>query len=312
MSVQGDSIFAIDEENFLVRLRRDDGRRLWRLPVAEAVDQVQGITYMPGDQRIYLTMGGSILVLDAGNGTPIGRHRLDRTASTPPLAYGSHLIYGARNGQLIWYLHDIGFPWRTYQVARSIDLQPVLVGNSVVSIGSDGIVMALHAGSVAQMWSKKLLDRVVAAPAAGAGMIYIAGTDQYIYAIEVDTGRTRWSKLTTSPLTDPPTLVNDSLYQFVPGEGLMCLDALANDAPGGRVRWVSADVRGTVLTQRGRRLLVWSDRDRRMSIVEAGRGSLVEHVTLPQVTHVQATAPVDGELYAAADDGRVVRVVPRD
>jgi outer membrane protein assembly factor BamB len=312
MSVQGDSIFAIDDQNFLTRMRRDDGQRLWRLPVAEPVSELQGVSYVPEIGRVFLTMGGTLLVLDADSGSPVGRHRLDKTASTAPLRCGPYLIYGARNGQLVWYLYEIGFAWRSAQVARTIDLAPVPVGDAVVAAGADGTIVVLQAVSAAPIWTKKLLDTVVAPPAAGRDAVYIAGMDQYLYAIEVHSGRTLWARLTTSPLIDPPVVVGDSVYQQVPGEGLTCFDALSHDAPGGTVRWVSPGCSGTVVTQRGPRLLAWDERARRMSVVDAARGSLVQQTDMKQVAHLFASGPRDAELFVAAADGRLVRVVPRD
>ncbi|TVQ50866.1 MAG: hypothetical protein EA377_13760, partial [Phycisphaerales bacterium] len=88
IEVADDAIFVLDRENFLTRIERDNGRQVWRLPVAEPVMEILAITYLPDRERVYLTVGGEILVFDAGNGLQIGRQRLERIAGTPPVLAG--------------------------------------------------------------------------------------------------------------------------------------------------------------------------------------------------------------------------------
>ena len=88
--------------------------------MAQPIQQVLGVTYVPGLERVYLTMGGSLLVLDAATGSPVGRQRLEKSANTDPVLFGSFLIYGARSGQIVWHSHQMSFRWRENQVGQSI------------------------------------------------------------------------------------------------------------------------------------------------------------------------------------------------
>ena len=93
----------------------------------------------------------------------------------------------------------------------------------------------------------RLLDQVACKPVIGDGLLYVAGLDQYLWAYDLNSGRTQWSVLTTAPLTASPTLVGDRLYQQIPGAGLTCFNAAPLDRPGGEQFWQAAAVTGSVV-----------------------------------------------------------------
>jgi outer membrane protein assembly factor BamB len=312
IDLEDDSVFVLDDENFLSRLRREDGAVIWRIPIADPIQQVMGLNFLPELERVYVTLGGSLLVLDAATGAAVGRQKLAKAAATEPVLYGPFMIYGARNGQLVWHSHRIAFQADAYQISGSIALKPVRWGSEIIAVGGGGRIRLLNAGSATSLWWKNLLDDVVAEPRFGDGIVYIAGLDQYLYAIDTASGRTRWSRLTTSPLRTSPAVLGDQVYQQIPGEGLTCFDAMSFDDFNGRIIWQSANIEGTVLMQRGTDLLVWNEQAKEMDIVDPARGGVIATVALPAVERLVITSDRDGELYAQASDGRVSRLVPRN
>ena len=311
LEIQEDSVFVLDGQNFLTRLRRDDGRRLWRLPVADPHNQIHGITYLADLEQIFLTTGGAMLVLDSDTGSQVAKHRLQQIANTAPVVSGPFLVYGARNGQLVWHSYQVGYQWRAYQISPSIRIEPLLIDDSVVTIGADGRIMALDSDTASGLWDKRLLDAVVASPDGGAGMVYVAGLDQYVWAFELGTGRRAWRYLTEAPLLNPPVLVGDSLYQQVPNEGLIRFEARPIDAPGGKVIWTARNVAGNLVGEHDNRLLVWDSERRGMTVLDSGLGATISTVSLGGVQHLRTTARRDGDVFAAGEDGRVIRLVPR-
>ncbi|MHC5003182.1 MAG: PQQ-binding-like beta-propeller repeat protein, partial [Planctomycetota bacterium] len=126
VTAQYDSLFVLDEQNYLTRFRREDGQRLWRIPVSNAWEEILGVNFMPDVDRIYLTTGGALLELDALTGSTVGQQPLEKVANTAPVRAGTFLIYGARNGQLVWHAFPVAFQWRAYQISRSIQMKPLL------------------------------------------------------------------------------------------------------------------------------------------------------------------------------------------
>lgn len=309
----GDSVYVLDNRNFLTRLERNTGRRIWRVPVAEPVQEVISVTAI--SDRVYLSSGGRMIVLDNDTGSQIGLQRLQSIANTGSEHLGQFLIYGGRNGQLIWHSYATEFQWRAYQISQSINLRPLVVKDSpqyVVTVGNDGRVTVHNTQSANMVWDKMLLSRVVARPAAGNGAVYVAGLDQHLWAYNLSTGRSIWRYLTSSELRDSPVLIGDTVYQQIPDEGLVAFEARPVDAPGGRIRWTAEEIQGNVIARRGNQLYVWHRPSRTMSILDARRGGVMDQQHLRQANTVIASDIEGDELYALGDDGRIVRLLPRN
>jgi len=310
--VQDDSVFVVDGRNLVTRLRRDDGDRVWTLPVAGPLDDVHGLIYTPASERLYVAVTDAMLVLDSGVGSLLDRQKLERIANTPPVLFGSSMLYGSLNGLLVWHSYAVGTQWRAYQIADSIKTKPLVEGNMVIVAGANGTIMALNASSATQMWSKKLLDDIDAAPVAGNSAVFVAGVDQSLWAFDLASGRGIWRYRTESPLREAPTLIGDRVYQFVPDEGLVCLDSVPLDVPGGKVVWKAKDVSGRVIEKRRDTLLVWDQGKRTVFVVSASGGHVIKTISLPSVRHLLATSLEGGNLFAAGDDGRIIHLTWRN
>jgi outer membrane protein assembly factor BamB len=310
--VRYDSVYTLDERNFMTRIRREQGDRVWRLPVGGPLDEMLGIDVIPDRERIFVTAGSGVLVLDIDTGSQIQKQRLNKIASTAPVRFGQYLIYGSRTGQLAWHSYVLNSYWRGYQISNSIEVQPTLADDYVIAVGNDGRIMSIHAPSASQAWSFEALAPVVARPAASDGVTFVASLDQHLRAFDIDNDRAPlWEYLTESQLDDPPMVIGDRVYQQVETEGLVCFEAQPADAPGGIVVWRAADARGNVLTRLGADLIAWDAENKRLEVVDANLGALIKTIELPAVDTIQATSATDGELYATSPDGRVIRLVPR-
>lgn len=312
LTVHGDSVFTMDEKNYLTRIDREDGTRVWRIPVSYPLAEIQGITYLPNYQKVLVTSGGALFVLNSSDGSQIDKQTLKNIANTEPIALGEHILYGSRNGQLTWHSHLIAFHFRGYQVARSINVKPILRGNVAVVAGNDGEIMVLDINSASQYWNKKLLDGIVAEPTIGNGAIYVAGLDQHLWAFDIGTGRNLWRYLTESPLVDSPVQIGDRVFQQVPTVGLVSFEALPFSKPGGQIDWTNPDVSGNVLTQRNGNLFCWDDTNKKLNVITALRGGNVSTLDLPNIDILLASSLNEGEFYASDRDGKIIRLVPRD
>jgi len=312
LTVQHDSVFALDENNYLTRIDREDGTRVWRIPISYPLAEIQGVTYLPDYNRVLVISGGDLFVLNASDGSQIARQHLEKIANTEALSYGDQIIYGSRNGQLIWHSHAIAFQSNGYQIANSIKLMPLNLGRVILVTGNDGELVVIDASSASKYWSKKLLDGVVAQPAITDSAIYVAGLDQHIWAFDLGSGRNLWRYLTESPLTDSPVVIGDLVFQQVPAKGLICFEALPKSKPGGEIVWSDPNVAGNVVTTRRENLIIWNQKNKQMDVLTSQRGGHVSTIILPFVDKLMTTSTVEGDLYAYHRDGRVVRLVPRN
>lgn len=312
IAVQHDSVFTLDEFNVLTRLRLEEGDRVWRLPVIDPIEVIYGIDYVPAREEVYLTTGSYVLVLDAATGSLVDKQRLRYVANTEPVVIGPFLVYGSRDGMLAWHSYTLNTYWRGYQVSQSIQVPPTYSDGYVVPVGNDGRMMSIRAESVSQVWSKKALAPIVARATAGNGAVYISSLDQHVRAYELGERRAPiWEKLTESPLRDSPVLIRDRVYQQVPSHGLMCLEALPIDSPGGVVIWRAKEATGNVFTQIRGELLTWDDAEKRLDRVDPRLGAVIGSWHAPHIATIHASAVNDGDLYVAGTDGRISRLVPR-
>ena len=311
LATDGSSVFAYDSANRVSRIT-DDGVRLWSVPLLDDIRDVYGMTYLPAEDRLSLTTGSEMTVLDGADGSYVDRQSFGVFAATPPVEHGQFLIFGSRDGKLIWWRWQVGSTWKAYRVGQAVDVPPAYSGGYVVCAGNDGSVSCLRASDATRVWRKETLGSVVASPAAGQGAAFVASTDQHLRAYSLGSDRTPlWEYLTESALTESPVVIDDRVYQSIPTEGIVCFEARPEDQPGGVVIWSSPDASGTVLTRNDDVLLVWDGAKRQFHTLDTRFGTIIDTVPAPDVSMVFADAPVGGTIFAAGTDGRVTRLRPK-
>lgn len=307
-----DSVFALDGLRRVARIDRDRGSRLWRLPLLTSVQTIYGMTYLPADGTLHIAAGTEMQVLEGGTGVLTRRDRLTRPTSTGPQAFGRFLVYGSRDGTVNWHQFQVGSNWKSYRVAQSVELPPIVTEDGYVLVaGSDGTVTSLRGFDGSRVWRESTLDRV-SGLAAGGGMAYASSLDQHIRAWPLGTDRPvpSWEFLAPTPLTDAPTILGDSVYQRIPGHGLYAFEARPADRPGGVVRWMASDVDGNVIGRRGDQLLVWNSVQRELLMVDERVGAITDRIELPDVTTIAVDGKTDADIFLGGTDGRVLRLVP--
>ncbi|MFK7958929.1 MAG: PQQ-binding-like beta-propeller repeat protein [Phycisphaerales bacterium] len=313
LSPSDDSVFALDAMRRISRIDRSRGSRLWRLPLLTSVQEVYGMTYLPADGTLHVAAGTEMQVLDGGTGVLMRRDKLSRPTSTGPTAFGRFLIYGSRDGTVNWHQFQVGTNWKSYRVAQSVELSPVVTDDGYVLVaGADGSISSLRGFDASRVWRKSALDDIVAPPAAGGGMAYASSLDQHIRAWPLGEDRRvpSWEYLTPAALVDGPTIVGNTVYQRVPGNGLFAFEARPADRPGGVLRWSASDVDGNVLGRRGDQLLVWNADRQELLMVDERVGAITERIELPGVTTIAVDGVDDADIFLGGTDGRVLRLVP--
>lgn len=316
LSIHDDRVFVVTGSNDLLCLQADNGSRIWTVSVADEFEIVHSITYIP-EQELVLVLTNSMLVtLDANTGmtkaSTLGKahQQLEWIANTPGTLDGDHLIYGARNGQLIWQTWKIGFPWKAYQAAGALRLPPMMSNGVICTTSSDGIVAAFDATTATKLWTTKLLDGIAAKAAISDHALYIAGIDQHLRAFDLRSGRTLWRVLTKSALVDSPVLIGDRVYQQIPGVGLACFDALPVNKLDGDRKWVSSENTGTVVARHGDTLVTWCPTSSTLATVSATQGTPIHSKQYPDIAEVLSSPLKDGKLFAIGTDGRLVCLEP--
>ena len=143
--------------------------------------------------------------------------------------------------------------WRTYAIQN---VEPKIADGVLYYLGADG----LHAVDIEtqnEKWVFAKADRSTSPPLIGGGLAYFGAGDGYVYAVDTETGTSKWSVKTSTVknsaeygnLSGELVLVGDTLFVSTRSGDLYALDALT-----GEQRWkVKAGDYGV------RQLAVWGD-----------------------------------------------------
>jgi hypothetical protein len=321
---------------------------LWATAIGNHVFEIHGISESTTDNRIYIISDGAIYVVEKATGNyPIQDNTgsgvvtekrqvlpLKWNANTPSITTNDFLfVYGSTGGDLVWFNPAIGFDVQRYNVGSSIQT-PLTLGSgmrgtqeneqsAILAASTDGQVAGVDLKSASRLWSLQITSPVIAPIAYGTNSksmhdeklrrtsAFIAGTDQYLRAVDLNTGKRRWNILTSAKLTDSPVFLEDRVYQRIPNSGLASYDAF----PGllsGKQEWLADDVFGNVITTtKDGKLVCWDQEHSIVQIVDPRKGGVVSTLPIPDAKTVIADNPTDGSLFILRNDDVLFRLVPR-
>ncbi len=348
LTLIGDSLYAIDNDDFITRYNSESGKWLWSTAIGNHVYELHGISESTTDNRVYVISDGAIYLVEKATGNyPIQDNTennvfsekrqvlpLKWTANTPAIeAEEFYFVYGSTGGDIVWFNSAIGFDTKRYNVGSLIKTPLILASGirysednySLVIIASskNGNVVGVDLKSVSRLWSLQLTSPVTAAAAFGTNSkimldeelqrtsVFIAGTDQYLRAVDLHTGKRRWNILTTAKLVDPPVFLKDRVYQRIPNSGLASYFAF----PGllsGKQEWLANDVFGNVITTTKQgKLVCWDQENSILQIVDPRKGGVISTLSIPNIKTIISDKPTYGSLTALTNDNLLFHLVPR-
>lgn len=311
--LEGDSLFVVDEANYLSRILRATGTRSWSWPVGDVTDTVLGVNRGTalGRDVILVTTEGDVHLFDSSNGVQLDRHPLSRVAATSPVLFGPALIYGSIGGQLVWHHFESNSYIGGYTLHGGIRVPPVISGDLVVGVSDQGHVIVLDARTRVQLWSRMAREAIVVPPAVGPTAIFVASLDQYIRCYDLGTGEVVWSALHAEPLREAPILIGDRLFLHTEDKGLCCYEAIPVADLDGNLIWNNPAIHGTVIGRHRGALMTWNSRNRVLTLLDETSGTELKSVNLPKVRHLVVSDFENGELFAVGDSGSITKAVPR-
>jgi outer membrane protein assembly factor BamB len=300
----GDVIGVVDSNQMLSVIESDDGKARWTARVGAVVSGVSAPRR--GEGWITVSVASTAYLYDLDSGELINKVRLANVAAGSAALDGNYAVYGSPTG--IVFAEDLRrgvLAWE-YQLRGGILTDILHAGNVVVACDSAGTVAAFNPTRGNLLW-KKLgppWKRISANAAANDSFVYVACEDQSLYAFERTTGRS-WKYLTQSPLVASPVAIVDRVFQDVPGEGLVCLDAYTGD-----VLWQAAGVHGQVLMMtKDDRVLI--EQPKSLLVLDSETGEWKGTLALPKVDRIATDNRLAGNLYLMDHAGRILKMSPR-
>ena len=188
------------------------GGVLWRHRTGGAVRSTPAVTA----SHIYFgSSDGGLYALDRSNGRRLWRFDAGSPVTSSPAVAtglvvamtrgGRIFAVSERSGRLRWSRQTgAELPFNTYPAGRW-DVwasSPVISGSAVVIGGADGVVYALDLATGRTRWTARTGGRVRATPAVADGMVIVGSWDGRVYALDLATGAERWVHRTIGDTLD--------------------------------------------------------------------------------------------------------------
>lgn len=245
-----------------------------------------------------------LFTLSLDTGSLVGRESFEKVITTRPAVAGELYIYGTAIGELMAHLKGMGIKLWGFQTTGAIERPPVMIGSVVGSVSQSGDVVFLDASSGTLTGRTRLYAGLSTEPVTDGELLFVACSDQSLYAIDPDGGRIVWRIRTNAPLTVQPSVVGATVYADLPGRGLCAINAET-----GEVIWEKADTSGTVICARGQNVIAWNGKV--ATLIEPVTGDTIESVTLPDATLLVTDGQTDPIIYVSDANGRIGKYLPR-
>ena len=187
---------------------------------------------------------GQVYAVELKTGALIWKVKLGSDVSCSPAIARGRVVVAARDGSVrALNLEDGGVLWTFAMGAdipagadpRLFDMwisSPTIEGNTVFLGGGDGRVYAIDLASGKPRWSHATEHRVRSSPAVKDGAVFVGSFDGHVYALDAATGAERWAFDTGGPVQASPAVWEDVV---IVGSRSMAIFGL--DVQTGQPRW---------------------------------------------------------------------------
>jgi hypothetical protein len=296
----GSSFVIQDRESEVSLLDVTTGERRWGSTISNPLTKFVGISSDTVDaSRVLVSSESEGYFLASATGALVAKADYAKVVNTKPLMLGRYAIFGTSLGEV--FAHDIRNNLRGWGFATpgAIEADPVLLADGTFGIVNQaGNVYVLTSGGQL-LGRNKILGPVVTDPVTDGSTIFIAGTDQSVWAFGGNGGLV-WRYRTPKPLTVQPTYWNGHVLVTVPGEGLVALDSIT-----GAAKWTAKETEGVAIAFRNGQLLVRTATG--MDALNPENGERTARVALPGIVMIVPESFENSALYAVSNSGVVAR-----
>lgn len=303
-AVLGDLVLTVASDTTLTAMETSTGRVRWARQLdRDTTTRIYEPALVGG--RLIVTSDTEFSEIDTQSGNTIDRDAVGAIINTPPVMIGDIAYMGTTRDELIAFRIGRDFVRWRYRFDGPI-------GAPALPIDDGRVAMISGAGDLRVLDARYGETRMSAGIAGGSvtrmlhdgRTLFVASTDQSIYAFDLEEGTRLWRRRTSAPITAQPVLWRGVLYATTEDTGLAAIDASS-----GRSRWENPEIGGWVVSINGDELVVWNGRD--LMLVDAQRGERITGVTLEGVSGVRAGAAENADLYTIDARGVVSKFSPR-
>ncbi|WP_326597389.1 serine/threonine-protein kinase [Streptomyces sp. NBC_01803] len=230
--VMRDGVVYAWGEGQLYVLEARTGSEMWRYPVGDtSVTGGVPVRVTPTDDGVVFVCAGSrVLALDAATGAE--RWRFD--APAPILCPAAYQSPSSRSAG-VYFTDYLGMVyaldpatgddrWRIATEARQ-SLEPVVVADGLVHLGSGTAMYTLDAVSGTPRWRFAAGDSIVGSPVVSDGRLHFGSEDHCLYTLDAVSGRLSWKLETGGAITGTPAAADGMIFACSKDHCVYALDA---------------------------------------------------------------------------------------
>lgn len=247
-TIQGASLFLLDDDGMLRAIQKTSGRILWR----QRVGRLAAATPAVGDGRVYAVVlrglnseHGRIAAYRAADGRQVWAKALPSRAESSPLLRNGRVFFGsedgtvyaldARSGRTIWTYRADGAVKGGLALDRGtlyfgdyagkVHAVRARDGRSVWKVGTNGARFGFGSG------------RFYSTPAVAYGRVFLGNTDSRVYSFSARTGELAWATGTGGYVYASPAVATTPGLGPTVYIGSYDGNLYAFDARTGAIRW---------------------------------------------------------------------------
>lgn len=307
-----DALYLYTQDNRVVSIGVSGGQLNWISQVADPVDVLRAPVAVK-DQVVFPTTSTFQFYNKAGQrlrSMDVG-HALRSAAAVA----GEYVYVGldySRGGRLakIDTTRDFSATRWELMTSAGISAAPVFFGETVYAAGEDGSVYAVNEDR-APVWTLpdfvfRTDGRILADLKVDDYGVYVASTDSKLYCLDRLTGKIRWQFFAGIALLDSPVVTSDSVYQYVPTQGLVAIEKGTGEFIR-KPRWAAKDAKQFLAADE--KYVYVALNDRRIGALEKATGELKFASDRTDLT-VFAPNTKSGIVYGATPTGLVLAIKP--
>lgn len=304
-AVVGNSMVLIDSISQISLLDSLTGERRWGQGLANPLTRFAGVVPDPNDAgRVIVCTQSEAFWLSAATGELVAKESFEKVINTKPLVVNSYLVAGTTVGEITAHYAGQNVKAWGIMTSGSIEVPPVrFTSGSIGSVSQLGDVVIVNERG--QMLGRnKILGPLATNPVTDGNYLFIAGTDQSVWAF-TQSGGLLWRYRTPSPLTWAIATRGENVYTYVPKQGLTALEATT-----GKVRWIAKDVKGDVIAVRDGKLVV--DTKGGIALLDPENGAVIHRIATPGIVQYYPEPGDDSTLYAVSDLNTIAKFIPKN
>jgi outer membrane protein assembly factor BamB len=236
--IVGDMVHVLTDQNFDHAFKVDTGELLYFNQVADPDQTIKGGPALLPDDSVVFAYNRSLVIFNKSG-------RLQNTidigyAITCAPIVSRHMVYLGLNNSggrvaAVDVTRDVNPVRWDFMAFGLVDGKIAAHDRQLFAASEDGGVRGFYddGDSPTMMWGNlprgEFLARakIVSGVRADGYGVYFAATDSVVYCIDRDTGKLKWRCFAGGILENAPEVTSDTVYQYVPGAGIIAIDKVS-------------------------------------------------------------------------------------